>query len=390
LSASRAADAALHLDLIYLLAGTAERRASNAGAARARLQRVDFDVLAAELEARRLLPLIGHRILDLEPSVPDSFRYAVMLAWARTAAQADATVTIAREVASTLAAEGIPAVVLKGPWLARAAHGDAGLRENSDIDLLVPRARLDDAARLLVASGYEPPTDAIRANGLPDLHLVLRRPASPSVELHWRIHWYEDELSAALLERARPGLDDVLELASDDVAIALLLFYARDGFHGVRIAADIAAWSDRNSVQPGELRLYLERYPRLAPALTAAAIAADELTGSSACAWLGVGKRPRGRRVALATRLADWSGAGERDQLAANISLADGLLAPLPALPGFARRQLGRSKEGGPLHVPKMLGRYARALWQVRSGRRWVDPPQRSYRERQPLRKTRN
>jgi hypothetical protein len=90
-----------------------------------------------------------------------------------------------------------------------------------------------------------------------------------------------------------------------------------------------------------------------------------------------------------------WSQEGSRDQLAANVSLVDGLLAPRRALRGFVGRQLLpsatriaefyelRSPRSAQIayfrlaHLAKMVGRYLLALWRVRLGRRrWVGTPE--------------
>jgi hypothetical protein len=83
-----------------------------------------------------------------------------------------------------------------------------------------------------------------------------------------------------------------------------------------------------------------------------------------------------GRRIALATRLADWTQHGDRDQLAANVSLVGGLLGPSGSLGEFARRELyARAPRRPAAHVTKMCARYAVALWRVRGGREWAPAP---------------
>ena len=94
--------------------------------------------------------------------------------------------------------------------------------------------------------------------------------------------------------------------------------------------------------------------------------------------WLGAAGAERRRRVAVAERLADWHQAGDRDQLMANISLVGGLLGPRGSWRDFVNREVLRPEEGAPAsaaHAVKRTARYALALWKVRGGRRWVDPP---------------
>ena len=360
-----------HLDLLRLLSGTQARRASLIQPIRAALARADLDRLALDLADRRVLPLIGGRAIEIAPDLcPDGFRSAVAAAHAAARARGLAIDAETRRVVDELARHDISALPLKGPLLADAAHGDIGLRESGDIDLLVARERIGKAARILEADGLGRPVDPIRRNGLPDLHLSFRPPGRPAVELHWRVHWYEEEFSAELLARARPAPDGLLRAAPADLAVCLLLFYARDGFHGVRLAADIAGWWDRNgaALPPRPLEDIARRHRGIARSLTAAATAVDQLTGVPARAWLG-DAAARGRSVQMAVRLADWTQAGDRDQMAANISLADALLAPHGALPDFARRELVPRTGPTGTHAAKMLIRYGVALWHLRGGR---------------------
>jgi hypothetical protein len=60
-----------------------------------------------------------------------------------------------RRVRDVFERAGIPAVLLKGgAFLVRFAHGDAGIRPMSDLDLLVDRRQFAAAATLLRAEGY--------------------------------------------------------------------------------------------------------------------------------------------------------------------------------------------------------------------------------------------
>ena len=362
---------------IFLLAGCAARRAELRDRARSALAHADHDRLARELAGRRLLPLVGTRALEAGGDLcPPSFHGHVRRAVTAARARGIAVEAELRRTAALLAEHGIRALALKGPLLAAEAHGDYGLRETDDVDVLVPHSRLHEAADLLAAGGYTRAAEPIRSNGLPDLHLALRHRDRPAIELHWRVHWYEEAFSADMLARAEPGPDGLLRARPDDLAAALLLFYARDGLYGVRLAADIAAWWDRHghALPPGFLEGHARSYPALTPALTAAAQATERLTGVPASDWLG-SAAARGRRIELATRLADWTQTGDRDQLAANISLADGLLGPRGSAGAFARRQL-KPRAGALLpHAAKTLARYAIALWSVRSGRWWAPLP---------------
>ena len=369
------------IQVALLLAGGTEQRARLHRHVRETLARCDFARLERELAGRRLLPLVGSRVLEAGGDLaPDSFRAAVEESLSVARARGLAFDHSTRRVTAMLAEAGIPALPLKGTTLADDVHGDVGLRATSDVDLLVPRARLFEAADALVGlGGFSQPHDVLRPNGLPDLHLVLTHPQLLQVELHWRIHWYEDEFSADMLARAAPDADGLLRAAPADLAAALLLFHARDGFHGLRPVIDLAAWWERHGheLPPRFLEGHMRDYPALRPALTASAHVVEAIGGVPATEWLG-DAGAGGRRVAIATRLADWTQQGDIDQLRANISLVGGLLGPPSSSREFVRRELltyGVGFSGKSGHAVRMVARYVLALWGVRGNRSWAPVP---------------
>jgi hypothetical protein len=282
-------------------------------------------------------------------------------------------------VAERLEAAGVRVLPLKGPALARRLHGDAGLRATNDVDLLVAREQLGAAAEVLAGVGYRVERDADARQD--ELHLTLRDPAErlTRIDLHWRIHWYEDDFSRALLDRSGAPRERPREPAPADDLAALLLFYARDGFFGLRHSADVAAWWDRHGHGHDHgapvLAEHWERHSALRRPLLAAAAAAERIVGVPAAGVLPAQARPE-PRTRLAVRLAPWTGAGEPDQLAANLTLVDLLLSPPGGLRPTLRRHVllpARRLEStyrlppGPslrravwrvLHPPKMAVRY--------------------------------
>ena len=71
-------------------------------------------------------------------------------------------------------------------------------------------------------------------------------PSLPRVELHWRVHWYERQLRRRRPRagRVKPAAASRSQMQPLDGLVALMLFYARDGFAGLRYPADAAAWWD--------------------------------------------------------------------------------------------------------------------------------------------------
>lgn len=119
------------------------------------------------------------------------------------------------------AACGGPPLLLKGPALAERFYPDRGLRTYGDLDLLVPRDKLQAAVRTLVAHGYETlqefrPGYAERYGH--DVH--VRRLLSDrriDIELHWRIG--DDPIGVCLShERLAPDAE-ILEIGASRIAV---------------------------------------------------------------------------------------------------------------------------------------------------------------------------
>jgi hypothetical protein len=352
--------------------------------ARTALGACDPGALASALEDQQLLGLLGSRALAAwGEDAPTTFAARVAERLSADRARSLALEAISVELVARLEAAGVRALVLKGPLLARRLHGDAAYRASNDVDLLVAQGDLEPAARSLAPMGYVvEQTTPLRSHGLPDLHAVLRsaRGGLPRIDLHWRIHWYEDAFSADLLARSRQHAPPFLEPEPFDDLAALTLLYARDGFYGLRKAVDIAAWCDGHVGADQPLARHWLEYPPLRPAFAAAALAAEHAVGVSAATLLPNTARIPGRSR-LAANLASWNQVGDIDQLAANVAIVDALLSPPRELRHFARRELFVSRTeiesmyGLPssarrrvtalrvVHAPKVLARHLAGLW---------------------------
>lgn len=335
--------------LILLSAGTAARRLAKQDQA-ARLARdLDWSRLVEVLRWRKLLPTLGPRILELvDGNANDTFTAAVDQAIAVGRRQSALLQVVAAQAIEALAASGIPSVMLKGPVLAEALYGDAGRRLSTDIDLLVPTEQLSVAVQVVRGLGYAAPSDFIEESGLPLLHfaLVHNNGQLPPVELHWRIHWYERSFAHERLlpPAVNPG-NDWRPVPADEL-VSLLLFYARDGFVDLRLAADLGAWWDiRGDQLPcGAVEDILRAYPAFVRVVPAAVRVAEQVVGLPAMQIIGAMPRlgPRGR---MAMRLADPNPRVSQHQLYADMGLIDGLLAPSGGFGAFMRRKVVPPRE---------------------------------------------
>jgi len=324
---------------------------------------------AAVFEAHGVLALYAARLRDLAPG-PLADGLAERASATRLAAEAQTTVLEAslQEVLGLLAAAGVRAIPFKGPALARAAHDDAALRHSSDLDLLVGRAGLERAKEAMLGAGYTAPHDRLRPDGLPELHLSFAhpRPWGPEVEVHWRVHWADETHGDTVVERAEAGPDGLLRPAADDELAVLLLCYARDGFIGVRLAADVAGWWERNQERLSDgpaLDAFTARHPATLPALAAAALVSDRIAGVPAERLLspaGLRGAPR-RAVALADPLAS----GDLQQLQAKMFVVEWLTVPRAERRGFWRRRIEYAATTRGIerwtHLPKVAARMVAA-----------------------------
>lgn len=330
--------------LILLSAGTAARRRLMREHAASLSRGIDWAALAETLRTRRLLATLGPRIIELaQGRAEDDFAPAVQRQIDAARRHGAFLQLVSLRITSMLAEAGIRSAALKGPLLGEAIYGDPGRRLSSDIDLLVAPRQLPDAVEVVRRLGYAAPTDYVGKSGLPLLHFVLphQRGELPTIELHWRIHWYEQHFAP---ERLLPPTVDPSghwRPAPADELAALLLFYARDGFVGLRLATDLGAWWDTHGQQlpSGALDEPLAVYPQLARVLRAAAAAARQTVGLPAERIIA-GSPRLGRRERIAVRLANPNPRSSRSQLYADTGLIDGLLMPPGDLGAFVRRHV--------------------------------------------------
>ncbi|MGO9759950.1 MAG: nucleotidyltransferase family protein [Solirubrobacteraceae bacterium] len=329
---------------MLLSAGTTARRDATRGLIDELVALADWSLVIDLLRARGLLPLLGPRLADLAGErAGDEFAVVVTQAIDAGRRQGAFLQLISARVMSALGDAGITSTALKGPRLSEALYGDAGRRLSSDIDLLVAPEQLIEAVAIVRGLGYMAPTDHIEEGGLPLLHFALlhERGELPPVELHWRVHWYEQSFARErlLAPSGAPG-DDWHPAPIDELA-ALLLFYARDGFINLRLAADIGAWWDAfgADLPSGALDDLLHAYPAFQRVLPVAVRVAERVVGLP-CGQLTQRRLRLSSRGRIALRLANPRPRPSEAQLYADIGLIDGLLAPPGTFRAFVKRQV--------------------------------------------------
>lgn len=335
--------------LILWSAGTAARRRTTAALAGELARMVDWSLMASTMRSRKLLPLLGPRLVELSGGEAGEDLIANVMQSLDAGRRQNAFLKMVSDrLLRMLTEAGIRCTPLKGPVLSEALYGDLGRRPSSDIDLLVAQEQLDDAVRIVRDLGYKAPTDRVDASGLPLLHLALTHEQNqlPRVELHWRIHWYERSFARDRLLPPQSDLSPTWQPSSIDDLTALLLYYARDGFIDLRHATDLGAWWDRVGfeLERGALEQTIRSYPALERVLLTAASIAERTVGLEAN-WLAGGKIRLGRRGHIAANLANPHPHASEAQLYAEIGLVDGLLAPSGGLRAFIERQVSPPSE---------------------------------------------
>ena len=193
--------------LFLLSANTASRRQSLGPLGRRLASDANWSRLAGTLRARKLLPSLGPRIVELAGSLASQdFRDEVEQAIITARRHGAFLSLFSSRMIGMLAEEGIRSAALKGPLLGEGIYGDAGRRLSTDVDLLVAPERLRDAVDVIRQLGYVAPRDYVDAEGLPVMHFVLLPDSLelPAVELHWRTHWYERHFACEQLLPPEP------------------------------------------------------------------------------------------------------------------------------------------------------------------------------------------
>jgi hypothetical protein len=359
--------------LALLLASTRAVREARAGEIVGLASRTDSRGLLTLLDRLQLSVLLGQRLKEvaggLDPWLEEQIRVRAFAARENGEAQE----MVALGILASLSRAGIRALGLKGVVLARQLYGDAGARPSADIDILVSAANLAHAIEVVGQMGWRRKEPASAGSRLPILHEGLVHPALPMVELHWRVHWYETRFAGDLLARAQsPARRQPLVMDPADGLAALTLFYARDGFSGLKMAADVATWWDSRcdaADADAVISTIAAGYPELAGALWVATGVLGSLVGLPTRFTGGP------LRWQIAAELASPFTAPTAGHLGAIASLVDLLLTPRGGRAASLRREVQKVPKGleRPLTVDDGLFAYlARSEHVLRVTRRWA------------------
>ena len=150
----------------------------------------DWDAVIALAARHNLAPWLGARLKSLGITPPGAVAEQLDDLRLASAAQNMRLFERLGAILCAFEAAGIPVVPLKGAWLAKAVYSDAALRPMGDVDLWVPRPRIDAARLETERLGYAARARAARPQALQDAltgETQMWKAESPVVELHWNI-----------------------------------------------------------------------------------------------------------------------------------------------------------------------------------------------------------
>lgn len=228
---------------------------------------------------------------SLEQAVPPETLQSLRSAYWLTAQRNLVLFGELHRIVTALNALHIPVIALKGAFLATVVYQDLGLREMSDLDLLIAPHDLERAGAILEAHGYAPafalsvPAAIARKHHLPR----FTKRGAAEVEVHWNITQPEKAYTinpTGLWERARPvrvaGVE-MLGLCPEDLILHLCqhISYHHVFAFGFRSLCDIAAVIDhyRDAMDWSQVLERARRW-RWERGVYLALVLADELVGA--------------------------------------------------------------------------------------------------------------
>lgn len=147
------------------------------------------------------------------------------------------------------ALRGVPIIPIKGATLATVAYGNLGLRDFTDLDLLVPESSVGEAQVILTTFGYEP-RDVVDAQS--DEHddgphqVFVKKRSLCRVDLQWvmahqhfafrldRPEFWARRVSVTFENRTVPGL------ATEDLLIVLCVHGSKHAWEQLKWVCDVA------------------------------------------------------------------------------------------------------------------------------------------------------
>jgi hypothetical protein len=177
---------------LLLLCTKPARSKNDLSAIRLLLSRLNWDLFYKTARRHSVLPLAYRRLNETAGAiVPADELQKLKLAYEQNAARNLILTNELVQITQALDKNGIQSIAYKGPALAVRAYGDTALRRFVDLDVMVRRENVQQAAEVLAARGYHPAKNLTKdqqALLLQTQHnLQFVSSGRIIVELHWQV-----------------------------------------------------------------------------------------------------------------------------------------------------------------------------------------------------------
>jgi hypothetical protein len=215
---------------------------------------LDWQVLQTLADDHGVLTLASRRILDCPPGlVPSNIRQE-LTEWCR--AQMLFTLSMTAELFRVLdcfAVHSTAVLVIKGPALSARCYGNPGIRQYSDIDVIVRDRDILDSTELMIDLGYRPtiPITAIKAGKHPGEYVFTRQSTNLLIEFHtentFRYHPRPLPVEKLFERQVRVEFDshEVPALSAEDELTFICVHAAKHFWERLMWIADVAALISR-------------------------------------------------------------------------------------------------------------------------------------------------
>jgi hypothetical protein len=218
---------------------------------------LDWSRLLMLAEEQGVLPLLTKRLGELDQgTVPSEIGGRL-----RDAARAQTlfTLRLTAELFRLLdrfAALGIEVLLTKGPVLSVRCYGSPGLRQYTDLDLVLRDDHILGASKAMIALDYEPevPLKAIEAKKVPGEYVFLQSGTKLLVEFHtertFRYHPRSLSVEKLFERQARVPFDgrDVPALSTEDELILICIHGAKHFWERLMWIADVSALVSKQAI----------------------------------------------------------------------------------------------------------------------------------------------
>ena len=199
----------------------------------------------------RIVPLV-HDFLERHPNpnIPDK-----VSAYFRNASQVISFTNYSLTedllaISSILEKHKIIAAPLKGPVLAAMGYRHIGLRQFTDIDILIRKSDLIRIKTLLAGHGYDSENGVVEFENECELYLQKNN-RNLKLDIHWSLvesHYGYEYTVDSLFSRARNialAGTKILSLCQEDVLLATVFHHGKEGWKELRYIADLGGLINR-------------------------------------------------------------------------------------------------------------------------------------------------